>query len=294
MRFFIWILVSFFSATVVAQSDCAPSFAQLVDHVITWKDVPPTYQAAIVAAAETQYQKMTVGLNQRQVTALRRGLRQSAISADVPAGTNGKTRKLFFGTYSFDVRPEAAEKVLAMSTVIHETQHLVDDILKPSSVWNAKSFTLRSERRAFLRQNAFLQDVVAKIGTDGMADLLLRSTGLPAENRAAAKRVVEYMMSSPTGRSVAYEDVAVVNHFFASLTAETKNKAYRFLGDIVSLSNRRAYLELGSAYQTRIEFERRLVLTRSQDERLTMLMRLLMAGWLAYEGYELLTRPHEK
>lgn len=294
--FWISLLLSTYAPTAPARDDCAVSFAHLTSHLVTPKDVPENYKVAILEAAEAQYRKMTAGLNPKQLKSFHESLSKSRISKDVPASANGQTRHPLFGVARFHITPEASEKALAMSTILHESQHLIDEILKPRSVWNAKSYTYRRERRAFLRQNIFLQDVVEKIGTDGLADLLMRSAKIPAENHLAAKRLVEFMMSAPKDREVKFGSVdrIVIGKLLDTLPDDRKKLAIRFLGDLTNLSDRRTYLELGDHYKDRIQLEQMLRITRRHDEELSVLFRLIFAGLVAKEGYDFITREPNK
>lgn len=280
-------------AALYATGDCAPAFVQLTAHLITAENLQK-YQTAISEAAQFQYLAMTKNLNTKELLLFHQSLERSRISSEVSANTNGHVQTSIFGKTSMEISPKAAAKSLGMTTVIHESQHLIDRILKPNSVWNAPSFTLRSERRAFLRQNAFLRDVIGRIGIDGVSDMLLRAVNLPADQHTAAKRVVQYMMLPSSGRDVQKDELVIIGRFFDSLPEEKQKEAFRFLGDFTGLSDRREYLQLGPAYADRIRSEQFWRLTKRQDEQLSTLVKLIAATLLANEGYKILSDSKEK
>jgi hypothetical protein len=79
-----------------------------------------------------------------------------------------------------------------------------------------------------------------------------------------------------------------------TLPDDGKDLAFGFLGDLTNLWDRRTYLDVRDFYKDKIEYEQMMRLTRRQDEKLSILMKLIFAGLIAKESYDLVTREPSK
>lgn len=193
----IWIWLTSFSLHAFA--DCPGEYSAiqrllLQSYHTMLTPIPERHLKAVLDAAEKQLQNMTKGMSDAQKGRFFK--RFSEYEVENLNGAGGEVKGL---KVKFD--PIGLKAPLSLLAVIHEAQHLADNIVVPRALLNPKSKTKVKETRAFLRQQAFFKDVYGKIGHEGTVDLAMSAGVFQEHERTEISKLIEVLIDLGPGQA---------------------------------------------------------------------------------------------